>query len=113
MDEERVHMDEQQDEQQDALQNLIARCWDDEEFKERLVADPASVLAEEGVLLPEGITVHVAVDTETERTLVIPAPPGRLSDGDLERFAVSAGNCPTENCPTQKDWDPCYVNRTG
>jgi hypothetical protein len=97
---------------QNALQGIITRCWEDEAFRERLLADPAAVLAAAGVRLPEGVTVHVAVDTETERTLVIPAPPGRLSDGDLERFAVSAGNCATD-CATQQDWDPCYVNRAG
>ncbi len=101
------------DEQRNALQSVIARCWDDETFKTRLLADPAATLAAAGVQIPEGVTVNVAVDTETERTLVIPAPPGRLSDGDLERFAVSAGDCPTENCPTAQDWDPCYVNRAG
>lgn len=98
-------------EQGDPLQDIVTRCWEDAAFTKRLVADPAGVLGEAGVVLPEGVTVHVAVDSETERTLVIPAPPGRLSDEELERFAVSAGNCATD-CSTQADWDQCYVNRS-
>ena len=78
------------------LQHVIARCWQDEAFKERLLADPAGVLAAEGVEVPEGVTVRVVVESKTERALVIPLPPGRLSDDDMERLAVSAGDCPTD-----------------
>ena len=43
---------------------------------------------------PDGVTVSVAVDTPDVRTLVIPAAPAELSDGELERFAIQAGACP-------------------
>lgn len=77
----------------DALQSLIARCWKDEAFKERLLADPAGVLATEGVDIPEGVTVQVAVDTEDVRTLVIPAPPrATLSDAELEAAVGGGGS---------------------
>lgn len=81
---------------ENALQSIITRCWEDEAFRERLLADPAGVLAAAGVRLPEGVTVNVVIDTETERTLVIPAPPGKLGDRELEYFGVSAGDCPTD-----------------
>jgi hypothetical protein len=70
--------------QEDAMQKVIARCWDDEEFKERLVTDPAATLAAEGVQIPEGVTVRVVVESATERALVVPCAPSRgLPDESL------------------------------
>ena len=94
----------------DSLQKVITKCWDDEAFKERLLADPAATLAAEGVEVPEGVTIRVAVDTEEVRTLVIPAAPSELGDWELDRLGIAAGNCATD-CATQMDYDPCYVNR--
>lgn len=59
------------------MQGVITKCWEDEAFKERLVADPAATLAEEGLEIPKGVTVNVAVDSEGMRTLVVPRPPSR------------------------------------
>jgi len=71
-------------EQENPLQKVITRCWEDETFKERLVADPAATLAEEGVEIPEGVTVRVVVESATERALVVPLPPDReLADAEL------------------------------
>jgi hypothetical protein len=67
------------------LQKVITKCWEDEAFKEKLLADPAATLQAEGVEVPEGVTVNVAVDTEAVRTLVIPLPPvGALGDDEIE-----------------------------
>jgi hypothetical protein len=72
--------------QEDPLQKVIARCWDDQAFKERLVADPAATLAAEGVEVPEGVTVRVVVESATERALVVPCAPSRgLPDESLEQ----------------------------
>jgi len=78
-------------EQENPMQKIITRCWDDEAFKERLLADPAATLAAEGVQVPEGVTVNVAVDSRDVRTLVIPLPPtAELSDVELEGVAAGA-----------------------
>ncbi len=70
--------------QTDALQYVISRCWEDEAFKERLVADPMATLAGEGVEVPEGVTVRVLAETATERVLVVPLAPQReLADAEL------------------------------
>jgi len=77
-------------EQENPLQKVITQCWEDEAFKERLLADPAATLAAEGVQVPEGVTINVAVDTADVRTLVIPLPPTtELRDDELD--AVAAG----------------------
>ena len=39
-------------EQENPLQRVITKCWDDEAFKERLLADPAATLAARGCRSP-------------------------------------------------------------
>jgi hypothetical protein len=41
-----------QEEQNKQMQQIIAKCWSDEAFKEKLVADPHATLAAEGVHIP-------------------------------------------------------------
>ena len=81
-------------EQENPLQKVITKCWDDEAFKERLLADPAATLAAEGMQVPEGVTINVAVDAEDVRTLVIPLPPtAGLSDAELDQVAGGSWSC--------------------
>ena len=68
---------------------LIAKCWADEDFKAKLLADPAATLTAEGAELPEGMTIKAVENTDTEFHLVIPAAPTDLSDDDLDN--VSGG----------------------
>jgi hypothetical protein len=65
-------------------QQLIAKCWADDTFKQRLLADPAGTLAAEGMALPEGVTLRVVEDTAQAVTLVIPARPTELTDEALD-----------------------------
>ena len=90
------------------LQGIITRCWDDEDFKERLLADPAAVLAAEGVQIPDGVKLHVVVESETERALVVPAPPnGILDDADLSSvhggWFFDGASCSSSYCTTYGD----------
>jgi hypothetical protein len=85
------------DQTEDALQKVITKCWEDEDFKERLLADPAATLAAEGVEVPAGTTVNVAVDAEDVRTLVIPWHP-RGALGDDEVGSVYAGKPNPMSC---------------
>ncbi len=78
------------------VQRVITRCWEDEAFKRRLVADPSATLAEAGVEVPEGVTVRVVVESATERALVVPLPPEReVADAEL---ADIHGGEPEEQC---------------
>jgi len=36
---------------------VVAKAWADEEYKRRLLADPAAVAREEGVPVPAGLTL--------------------------------------------------------
>ncbi len=69
-------------------QQLIAKCWADDAFKQRLLADPAGTLTAEGMAVPEGVTVRVVEDTAQAVTLVIPTRPTELTD---EALAVGGG----------------------
>ena len=78
---------------------VIAKASQDEAFREQLIADPAPVLAAEGVTPAEGEIITVAVYTEDLRTSVIPHQPAvALSDADLQ--AAVGGN---------GSWDCCCL----
>jgi hypothetical protein len=53
-------------------QQLIAKSWADEAFKQRLLADPAGTLEQEGFAIPEGTSVEVVENTSSTMHLVIP-----------------------------------------
>jgi hypothetical protein len=76
-----------QEEQGKKIGQLIARCWADEGFKKKLLADPAATLKAEGVTLPAGLTVKALENTDKVFHLVIPAKPTDLSDEDLDKVA--------------------------
>jgi hypothetical protein len=70
-------------------QQIIAKCWADEAFKQRLMADPAGTLQQEGVEIPPGFSIQVVENTDTSAYLVIPARPTDLPDEALT--AVDGG----------------------
>jgi len=74
-------------EQQDPMGKVIAKAMQDEAFKKQLIAEPAAVLKAAGVAVPDGITLKVVADTETERHIVLPALSGQLSDGEIAGIA--------------------------
>jgi len=74
-------------EQSKQIQQLIAKCWSDENFKHKLLADPAAVLKAEGVAVPAGVTVKALENTDKLLHLLIPAKPTDLSDADLDQVA--------------------------
>ncbi len=87
-------------EQGSPLQDIVKRCWEDAAFRERLATDPAATLRAEGVEVPEGVTVRVVVESETERALVIPPPPDtRLADEELS--GIHGGWFFPTDCPPQ------------
>jgi hypothetical protein len=71
------------------LPSIISRCWRDEAFKQKLLADPVATLKAEGIDVPAGVAVNIVVDTENVRTLVIPPAPKSLDDEQLN--AVDGG----------------------
>jgi len=68
---------------------LVARAWDDDGFRQRLLAEPEAVLREEGIDVPEGVEVRVEEEGSTPGAgaayLRLPARPGAddLVEDDL------------------------------
>ena len=75
------------EEQAKKMNQIIAKCWADEAFKAKLLADPAATLKAEGAEVPAGLTVKAVENTDQVFHLVIPAKPTDLSDEDLDKVA--------------------------
>lgn len=87
--------------QQRIVSRLIAKAWIDETFKQRFIDQPAAVLQEAGVTLPDDVQVSVnpkALLTSitnldahpgSDLLLEIPLPPkpAALNDDDLHAWA--------------------------
>ncbi len=77
------------EEHRKALGRMVAKAWSDEAFKQRLLSDTHSVLAEAGVSVPSGITVKVVENKEDTVHLVLPQrPDGELSEETLDQVAA-------------------------
>lgn len=72
---------------------IIARAWEDEEFRTKLESNPKEAIEEVlGAALPEGMTVNIAQESETNMTIVLPPRPtaggsGEINEDDLEAVA--------------------------
>ena len=69
---------------------IFAQAWVDEEFKKRLLEDPATVLKENGIEVPEGVNVKFIDAKENEKWIQLPPKPAELGDlsaEDLERIS--------------------------
>ena len=61
-----------QNEQQKLWAKIVAKAWADEDYKQRLLDDPASVLRAEGMTLPEGVEINVVEATAKNAWFVLP-----------------------------------------
>lgn len=86
---------------------VIAQALIDPAFRDRLIADPKSVMAEKGLEIPDDIQINVVKETPNTYYLVLPAAeiplsgPGSLTDGQLEAVVGGdggAGDVPGEQC---------------
>ncbi len=86
---------------------LVARAWTDPEFERRLLSDPADVLAEHDIEVPEGVRCQViAEDEEVEPDpgvfyLPFAAKPAdkELSEADLAGIAGGAAMASAAGLP--------------
>jgi hypothetical protein len=63
---------------------VIAQAWQQEDFRERLLANPAKVLREAGLELPKGARIKVVRDTRTLKHIVLPVPPSGMDQDEQE-----------------------------
>lgn len=67
----------------DTLAKITARAWSDPKFKKRLLSNPADVLAEYGINVPDGLTVVMHEDTKDVEHGLLMAPPKGLTPKEL------------------------------
>ncbi|WP_156921495.1 NHLP leader peptide family RiPP precursor [Desulfovibrio inopinatus] len=77
-------------EQQKQWARIVAKAWADDDFKQRLLTDPAAVLTDEGASFPAGATVRVVESQENEAIFVLPTRPADMGLPDEldERLAA-------------------------
>ena len=73
-------------------EQVVARATRDEVFRQRVTADPRSVLASEyDVHIPENVQVRVIEDSANTVSIVLPAPEDAIQDLTDEDLEVAAG----------------------
>jgi hypothetical protein len=77
------------EEQAKKMGSLIAKCWSDDGFRKKLLADPAATMKAEGlsVDLPAGMTMKAVENTDKVYHFVIPAKPTELTEEQLDMVA--------------------------
>ena len=71
---------------------IVARVWEDPEYKKRLLADPKAALAEMGVEVPDSVDLKVVETTPSQSYFVLPPEPSSdLTEEELEMVAGGMG----------------------
>ena len=68
---------------------IIAKAWQDDKFKRRLLAEPAAVAKEFGLQVLPGVQLRVVENTDKLVHLTLPAKPrdGEIADSELAGVA--------------------------
>jgi len=92
-------------ERQKKWAKIVAKVWADEDYKRRLLDDPASVLKAEGVDMPEGLEIKIVEAPEKQALFVLPPRPTnscevqegeeRLAAACCDYFSQCVGCCNT------------------
>lgn len=77
-------------EQQKRMAKIVAKAWADDDYKQRLLGDPAAVLREEGADVPEGVTFKALEAQPNENWLILPPKPADVYSAEIgeERLAA-------------------------
>ena len=72
-------------------QRVVAKAWADDAFKAALIADPRATLAQEGIALPEGLTLKVLENTADTLHVILPPPPSAALSDEAVGAVAGAG----------------------
>ncbi len=67
-----------------AIARIVAKCWMDHDFKKTFVENPALILKDEGIMVPDGMKIRVLEDTKDLRSIILPVKPEDL--GQIEEL---------------------------
>ncbi|OUS68649.1 hypothetical protein B1748_33255 [Paenibacillus sp. MY03] len=63
---------------------IIAKAWEDAEFKQQLIADPKGTIARIfGIDIPDGIDIETVTESSKKVYLVIPPTPYDVKQDDV------------------------------
>jgi hypothetical protein len=92
-------------EQGKKIGQIITKAWADQAFKERLLADATAVLKEQGLAVPEGVTVKAVENSDKVFHIILPqGPEGKMSDEELDTVAAGRAGDYTEGFCTNLMW---------
>lgn len=74
-----------------SVEKAIAKAWSDKEFKNRLINDTKSALAEVGVEVPDHMTVKVVENEPDTVNVVLPVAPPNAEELSLDELEGTAG----------------------
>lgn len=81
-------------EHEKVYQQVIAKAWADDAFKEQLMVSPVAALKSMGLELRPDVQINVVEDSNEQFTLVIPQKPTELTEDQLE--SVAGGSAPLQ-----------------
>ena len=96
---------------------LVARTRTDDDFRQRLLADPAGTLRAEGISLPPEVKVKAVENTAEVLHIVLPAKQEALSDEALDKVTAGATKhigvgskpCGNDTCPYEYNSAKCWA----
>ena len=99
---------------------IVAKAWADDNFKKRVLSNPAAVLREHGVQMPAGVDLRVVENTDTVTHLTLPPKPKteveELNDGELASVVGGLGvlGFPSGGTRLRNDFDfpPLFLQGT-
>jgi hypothetical protein len=94
---------QEHDEQQRTGAKIVAQVWADEDFKARLLADPAAVLKDAGLDEPADVELRVLENTANLTYLVLPAVPDAAQISEQVDVRVAPGCCSCGEIPKCAD----------
>jgi hypothetical protein len=91
-------MAKEKEEQSKKLGSVIKKAWEDDAFMQRLLDNATTVLAEEGIQIPEGMKVQAVTNSEKLSYLVVPPKPSKEIDLDGLDYVVGGSGLREYTC---------------
>lgn len=87
-------------EERNALAEVFAACWKDDDLKARFIADPKAVLSEFGMTVPDGLDLKVVENTDDCVHITLPVSASEDHDvADSDLTAAAGGHTwPPNQC---------------
>lgn len=81
-------------------QDFVSRLFSDQALRARMLAEPASVLQEQGIDVPPGAEFRVVEDSaDVCHVIMPPSPNATLADSSMESVAGGVGGVPPLSNP--------------